>query len=84
MDWNDTVTLGILADTILNTKLLVAGYFLWRWWQRRKRVDSGTFTVHPEQPRRTMQSIAGKAVGVTTTGEDVGIQWIGYEERKPE
>ena len=35
MDWNDTVTLLILADTILNAKLLVGGYFLWRWWGRR-------------------------------------------------
>ena len=36
MDWNDTVTILILADTVLNAKLLVAGYFAWRWWQRRK------------------------------------------------
>ena len=78
MDWNDTVTLGILVDTILNNKLLVAGYFLWRWWQRRKRVDSGTFTVHPEQPVQAN----GEVVGVTTTGPPV--QWIGYGEREPE
>ena len=47
MDWNDTVTLLILVDTILNAKLLVAGYFLWRWWQRRQRLSSRGPLVHP-------------------------------------
>ena len=36
MDWNDTLTLIILADTVLTAKLLVGGYFLWRWWQKRE------------------------------------------------
>ena len=74
--------------TLANTSETIAVYgigaylFLSRaiWaWQKR-----GALTVHPEQPRRTMQSIAGKAVGVTTTGEDVSIQWVGYGEREPE
>ena len=87
MDWNDVLTLANTSETIA-VYGIGAYLFLSRaigaWRQRRHRADSETFTVHPEQPRRTMQSIAGKAVGVTTTGEDVGIQWIGYGEREPE
>ena len=84
MDWNDVLTLANTSETIA-VYGIGAYLFLSRaigaW---RSRADSGTFTVHPEQPRRTMQSIAGKAVGVTTTGEDVSIQWVGYGERNPE
>ena len=86
MDWNDVLTLANTSETIA-VYGIGAYLFLSRAlgaWRCRQRTDSGTFTVHPEQPRRTMQSIAGKAVGVTTTGEDVGIKWAGYGEREPE
>ena len=33
MDWNDILTLGIAADTLLNPKLLLL-VVLWRWWKR--------------------------------------------------
>ena len=79
MDWNDTVTLLILVDTILNAKLLVAGYFLWRWWQRRKRVSSRGPLVHPEQPVQAESSVET----VTTTNAE-GTTWVGYGEREPE
>ena len=79
MDWNDTVTILILADTILNAKLLVAGYFLWRWWQRRKRVSSRGPLVHPEQPVQ-----AESSVETATTTNAEGTAWIGYGEREPE
>ena len=78
MDWNDTITLLILADTILNAKLLVAGYLLWRWWQRRKRVGAAPL-VHPEQPVQAESSVET----VTTTNAE-GTAWIGYGEREPE
>ena len=78
MDWNDTVTLGILVDTILNNKLLVASYFLWRWWQRRKRVGAAPL-VHPEQPVQAENSVET----VTTTNAE-GTAWIGYGEGEPE
>ena len=68
--------------TLANTSETIAVYgiaaylFLSRaigaWRQR------GTLTVHPEHP----QQPHGDVVSVTTTGQ--GIQWIGYEERKPE
>ena len=79
MDWNDTVTLGILVDTILNNKLLVAGYFLWRWWQRRKRVSLRGLPVHPEQP---VQAESG--VESVTTMNAADTTWIGFGEREPE
>ena len=78
MDWNDVLTLANTSETIM-VYGIAAYLFLSRVlvaWQKR-----GTLTVHP---RRTMQSIAGKAVSVTTTGEDVSIQWVGYGEREPE
>ena len=78
MDWNDTVTLLILADTILNAKLLVAGYFLWRWWRGRKRVGAAPL-VHPEQP---VQAESGVETVTTTNAE--GTTWVGYGEREPE
>jgi hypothetical protein len=37
MDWNDTLTLLIAADTILNAKLLVGGWLVMRWWKQRKK-----------------------------------------------
>ena len=68
MDWNDTVTLGILADTILKLPALpVGGYFLWRWWQRRKR---GMITIHPTD---TVQRIHGS---------DAAIRWVGYVKKE--
>ena len=79
MDWNDTITLLILADTVLNAKLLVGGYFLWRWWQKRHRVEPGTFTVPTEQ----IVQIDGNGVGLSTTGEELDIRWVGYGEREP-
>ena len=81
MDWNDVLTLANTSETIAVYGIgayLFLSRALGAWRQR------GTLTVHPEQPRRTMQSIAGKAVGVTTTGEDVSIRWVGYGEREPE
>ena len=81
MDWNDVLTLANTSETIA-VYGIGAYLFLSRAigaWRKR-----GTLTIHPERPRRTMQSIAGKAVGVTTTGEDVSIQWVGYGEREPE
>jgi hypothetical protein len=35
MDWNDTLTLLIAADTVLNAKLLIGGWLVLRWWKKR-------------------------------------------------
>jgi hypothetical protein len=37
MDWNDTLTLLIAADTILNAKLLIGGWLVMRWWKQHKK-----------------------------------------------
>ena len=81
MDWNDILTLVIAIDTILKLPALpVGGYFLWRWWQKRHRVEPGTFTVPTEQ----IMQIDGNGVGLSTTGEELDIRWVGYGEREPE
>ena len=80
MDWNDILTLVIAIDTILKLPALpVGGYFLWRWWQRRKRVSSRGPLVHPEQPVQAESSVET----VTTTNAE-GTTWVGYGEREPE
>ena len=79
MDWNDILTLVIAIDTILKLPALpVGGYFLWRWWQRRKRVGAAPL-VHPEQP---VQAESGVETVTTTNAE--GTAWIGYGEREAE
>ena len=81
MDWNDILTLVIAIDTIVKLPALpVGGYFLWRWWQRRSRAEPGTFTVPTEQ----IVQIDGNGVGLSTTGEELDIRWVGYGEREPE
>ena len=81
MDWNDILTLVIAIDTIVKLPALpVGGYFLWRWWGRRKRVGAGTFTVPTEQ----IVQIDGNGVGLSTTGEELDIRWVGYGEREAE
>ena len=41
MDWNDVLTLVIAADTMLNAKVALVGWLLWRWWsgRRKERTD---------------------------------------------
>ena len=36
MDWNDTLTVLIAIDTLLNAKLIFIAWFVMRWWRRRK------------------------------------------------
>ena len=80
MDWNDILTLVIAIDTIVKLPALpVGGYFLWRWWMRRKRLSSRGPLVHPEQPVQAESSVET----VTTTNAE-GTAWIGYGEREPE
>ena len=83
MDWNDVLTLANTSETIM-VYGIAAYLFLSRVlvaWQKRGEREEPLLSSRPND---TMQSIAGKAVGVTTTGEDVGIQWVGYGEREPE
>lgn len=35
MDWNDTLTILIAVDTLLNVKLLIGAWFAVRWWRNR-------------------------------------------------
>ncbi|KKM26161.1 hypothetical protein LCGC14_1587490 [marine sediment metagenome] len=37
MDWNDILTLFIAADTLLNPKLALLGWLVWRLWKRREK-----------------------------------------------
>ena len=84
MDWNDILTLVIAIDTILKLPALpVGGYFLWRWWRGRKRVEREE-PLLSSRPNDTMLPLASGNGGVVVTTTGQPVQWIGYEERKPE
>ena len=36
MNWNDVLTLVIAADTLLNPKVALVAWLLWRWWSKEK------------------------------------------------
>ena len=82
MDWNDVLTLANTSETIA-VYGIAAYLFLSRaigaWRQRRHRADSGSFTVHPEQP---VQAESGVESVTTMNAEDT--TWIGFGEREPE
>ena len=79
MDWNDVLTLANTSETIVVYGIgayLFLSRVIGAW---RSRADSGTFTVHPEQP---VQAESGVESVTTMNAEDT--TWIGFGERNPE